>query len=234
MRWLLHLQTDFVDPEIPPPIDLSQKTSNAEAPTGEESEEDTEDQQLKAKLSSNEPLPTTLNPKPEQQQQQQPSSELHQSPDKSTMWSSSSTPSIPSLLSTNPTAALPALQTPHATQNHPPPSAFCGRPCKPADTCYAFWAGASLHLLSSSSLAATPALRSYLLELTQHPIMGGFSKFPGDKWADLYHSYLGLVALSLASSEEERKGDGVKGVDAGMCVSVDVRGRLEGVWRGWE
>lgn len=62
--------------------------------------------------------------------------------------------------------------------------------------------------------------------------MGGFSKFPGDKWADLYHSYLGLVALSLASSEEERKGDGVKGVDAGMCVSVDVRGAVGGGLEG--
>jgi geranylgeranyl transferase type-1 subunit beta len=63
--------------------------------------------------------------------------------------------------------------------------------------------------------------------------MGGFSKFPGDKWADLYHSYLGLVALSLASTAEERTNDGIKSVDAGMCVSKEVRGRLEGVWDGF-
>lgn len=63
--------------------------------------------------------------------------------------------------------------------------------------------------------------------------MGGFSKFPGDKWADLYHSYLGLAALSLCSEPEERRRDGVKEVDAGMCVSVEVRGRLGGLWVGW-
>jgi prenyltransferase beta subunit len=64
-------------------------------------------------------------------------------------------------------------------------------------------------------------------------MMGGFSKFPGDKWADLYHSYLGLVALSLVSTEEERADDGVTEVDAGMCVSVEVRGRLRGIWEGF-
>ena len=115
-----------------------------------------------------------------------------------------------------------------------PHSGICGRPSKPADTCYAFWAGASLSLLSSSHLSSLPALRHYLLALTQHPIMGGFSKFPGDKWADLYHSYLGLAALSLVSTAEERESDGVKDLDAGMCVSRDVRMRLEGgVWEGF-
>lgn len=77
-------------------------------------------------------------------------------------------------------------------------------------------------------------MRHYLLALTQHPIMGGFSKFPGDKWADLYHSYLGLAALSLVSTAVERETDGIKELDAGMCVSADVRGRLEGVWEGFE
>ena len=62
--------------------------------------------------------------------------------------------------------------------------------------------------------------------------MGGFSKFPGDKWADLYHSYLGLAALSLASTKEEREEDGVKELDPGMCVSVEVHGRLEAIWAG--
>ena len=62
--------------------------------------------------------------------------------------------------------------------------------------------------------------------------MGGFSKFPGDKWADLYHSYLGLAALSLASTQEERETDGVKELDAGMCVSVEARDRLNDIWSG--
>lgn len=138
------------------------------------------------------------------------------------------------------TCPLPQTsQTSEEQVHHPhtpcPHSGLCGRPSKPADTCYAFWAGASLHLLSASHLSSLPALRHYLLALTQHPVMGGFSKFPGDKWADLYHSYLGLAALSLVSTAEERQGDGVEELDAGMCVSKRVRAWLEGdVWRGLE
>jgi geranylgeranyl transferase type-1 subunit beta len=63
--------------------------------------------------------------------------------------------------------------------------------------------------------------------------MGGFTKFPGDRYPDLYHSYLGLAALSLCSTAEEREGDGVKEVDAGMCVSAEARGRLGEIWRRW-
>lgn len=137
------------------------------------------------------------------------------------------------------TASVPnlAICPSHPAGNPPPdqtqPTGLSGRPSKPADTCYAFWAGASLALLQAP-LHSTPSLRSYLLTQTQHPIMGGFSKFPGDRWADLYHSYLGLAALSLCSSAEERQADGVRELDAGMCVSWEVRGRLGGVWRGFE
>lgn len=111
---------------------------------------------------------------------------------------------------------------------------FSGRLNKIGDTCYAFWVGASLYLLHQPSLYARSLLRSYLLELTQHQVMGGFTKFPGDKYADLYHSYLGLAALSLASTAEEREMDGVKELDAGMCVSTEVRGRLASVWKKFE
>ena len=205
-RWLLSLQTTFIDPEMPPTTDLSIPLP---APTDLSDDDDEVDS--KAATTS----------KPERQQpqsEQQTSPTLHQSPDKSTMWAPSSTLDTTLLTSTH-------TPTPH--------SGICGRPSKPADTCYAFWAGASLHLLSSAHLSSTPALRHYLLALTQHPIMGGFSKFPGDKWADLYHSYLGLAALSLVSTAEERGSDGVKALDAGMCVSKDVRERLEGgVWEG--
>lgn len=131
-----------------------------------------------------------------------------------------------------------SFPTPHTSQTSKP-YGLCGRLCKPADTCYAFWAGASLHLLSdphsnTKPLHDTAAMRSYLLTLTQHPVMGGFSKFPGDKWADLYHSYLGLAALSLCSSSEQRAEDGIKELDPGMCLSADARKRLEPVWEGLE
>ena len=101
-----------------------------------------------------------------------------------------------------------------------------GRINKAADTCYAWWSGASLHILGQPNLYDRSAVQSYLLEITQHPVIGGFGKFPDDM-PDLYHSYLGLAALSLTGSTE------VKKVDAGMCISQDAKARLQGVWRAW-
>lgn len=72
-------------------------------------------------------------------------------------------------------------------------------------------------------------MRRYLLEKTQHPVLGGFGKFPGDL-PDLYHSYLGLVALSLTN---DGVGDEVKDVDAGMCVSKEAKSRLKELWNVW-
>jgi geranylgeranyl transferase type-1 subunit beta len=101
---------------------------------------------------------------------------------------------------------------------------FCGRPHKPADTCYAWWVCGSLHLLpGGAELYNRPALRQYLLDKTQHPVLGGFSKFPGDP-PDLYHSYLGLAAFAL-----ERNGV-VKEIDAGMCISAEARVRVGSLW----
>lgn len=101
-----------------------------------------------------------------------------------------------------------------------------GRTNKVADTCYAFWASASLHMLGRGSLYDREAMTRYLLEKTQHPVAGGFGKFPGDP-PDLYHSYLGLAALSLAGSDE------VKPLDPGMCISVAAKGRLKDIWQRW-
>ncbi|KAI7240163.1 geranylgeranyl transferase-like protein type i beta subunit [Hortaea werneckii] len=102
-----------------------------------------------------------------------------------------------------------------------------GRTNKVADTCYAFWAGASLHILEAPSLCDQSAIRRYLLGKTQHGVLGGFGKFPGDL-PDLYHSYLGLAALSLAGSDE------LKPLDGGMCLSKEARERLPAIWRSWK
>jgi len=99
-----------------------------------------------------------------------------------------------------------------------------GRPNKVADTCYAFWVSACLHIMQQPTLFDQRGLRRYLLEKTQHPVLGGFGKFPGDL-PDLYHSYLGLAALSLAGSNE------VKDLDGGMCVSKDARARVSTLWK---
>ena len=102
-----------------------------------------------------------------------------------------------------------------------------GRTNKLADTCYAWWGGASLYLLGQPTLYNQSAVRDYLLEKTQHPVLGGFGKFPGDL-PDLYHSCLGLAALSLAGGED------VKEIDAGMCISKDAKARLKGLWQAWD
>ena len=83
-----------------------------------------------------------------------------------------------------------------------------------------------MHILGQPLLYDRRAIRKYVLEKTQHPVLGGFGKFPGDL-PDLYHSYLGLTALSLAGSKD------VKEVDAGMCVSKEARARLAGLWKYW-
>lgn len=102
-----------------------------------------------------------------------------------------------------------------------------GRTNKVADTCYAFWAGASLHILETPDLCDQSAVRRYLLGKTQHEVLGGFGKFPGDL-PDLYHSYLGLAALSLAGSDQ------LKPLDGGMCLSVAARQRLPKIWEAWQ
>jgi len=217
VRWLLSLQTDFTDPDAPPVADLSIASPILTEASNDEIGEKTRTSPTSESLQQQ-----------NEQQNQTPSSALHQSPDKSTMWAPGSLdPSL--IVSASSSSNFPS------DSSHPIPQAgMCGRLCKPADTCYAFWAGASLHLLGQSHLASKSALRHYLLALTQHQIMGGFSKFPGDKWADLYHSYLGLAALSLVSTVAEREIDGIKELDAGMCVSADVRSRLERIWGSFE
>ena len=106
-------------------------------------------------------------------------------------------------------------------------ASMSGRANKVADTCYAFWAGASLHMLEQGNLYDRDAVMKYLLEKTQNTITGGFGKLPGDP-PDLYHSYLGLAALSLAGSDE------VKTLDAAMCISVESKSRLSVIWRRWD
>ena len=81
-------------------------------------------------------------------------------------------------------------------------------------------------MLEAGNLYDRQGVRKYLLEKTQNPLTGGFGKFPGDP-PDLYHSSLGLAALSLTGSDE------VKEIDAGMCISKDAKGRLKAIWERW-
>ncbi|AMD20501.1 HDL243Cp [Eremothecium sinecaudum] len=73
---------------------------------------------------------------------------------------------------------------------------FQGRANKQADTCYAFWCLNSLSILDSAGLIDTEQIKEYLLLQTQNKLVGGFGK-DNESDPDLYHSYLGIAALSL-------------------------------------
>ncbi|KAH7062074.1 geranylgeranyl transferas-like protein type i beta subunit [Macrophomina phaseolina] len=101
---------------------------------------------------------------------------------------------------------------------------FNGRCNKLADTCYAWWVGGSLSMLGRIHLISRSTARRYLLEKTQH-LVGGFGKMPGDP-PDIYHSYLGLAALSLLEEP------GVKPIRAAACLSEQACQFLESLpWR---
>ncbi|KAG8623644.1 hypothetical protein KVT40_008620 [Elsinoe batatas] len=101
-----------------------------------------------------------------------------------------------------------------------------GRPNKIADTCYAFWVGGALHLLDAEHLMEKERLRKWLLERTAHPALGGFGKHAGEL-PDVYHSYLGLAALSLTGDES------VQRLDATLCISTRAKERLGPLWEKW-
>ncbi|KKA27831.1 hypothetical protein TD95_003907 [Thielaviopsis punctulata] len=71
---------------------------------------------------------------------------------------------------------------------------FNGRQNKPSDTCYFWWAGATLAMLGHIDVLDPLPARRFLVDKTQH-FVGGFCKAPGGR-PDLYHSYLGLAALA--------------------------------------
>jgi prenyltransferase beta subunit len=81
-------------------------------------------------------------------------------------------------------------------------------------------------ILNQANLPNTKSLRRWLLERTIHPQLGGFGKIAGDL-PDLYHSYLGLAALSLLGEEK------LKPLDPSLCMSKEAKGRLKGIWKRW-
>ena len=77
---------------------------------------------------------------------------------------------------------------------------FTGRPNKPSDTCYSFWVGATLKLLSMDNSAEDvekliERSSNFVLD-TQDPLKGGLSKWV-DNSSDPLHTQLGLGGLSL-------------------------------------
>jgi len=70
---------------------------------------------------------------------------------------------------------------------------FQGRPNKPDDTCYSFWVGAALAILSPTKWSKDLTLASgRFVFSTQDPIIGGLAKWP-DQTPDPLHTCLGLA-----------------------------------------
>ncbi|KAL7472810.1 hypothetical protein ACHAXS_013176 [Conticribra weissflogii] len=98
------------------------------------------------------------------------------------------------------------------------PAGMQGRPNKLEDTCYSYWIGGTLHLLSSSHLLDGWALREYVLKC-QSPY-GGFGKVVG-AMPDLLHSFYSLawLAISREGSCCEGEDDDEEDTEEG-CVGV--------------
>eukprot|EP00019_Armaparvus_languidus_P012334 CAMPEP_0168584680 /NCGR_PEP_ID=MMETSP0420-20121227/3270_1 /TAXON_ID=498008 /ORGANISM="Pessonella sp." /LENGTH=216 /DNA_ID=CAMNT_0008619501 /DNA_START=264 /DNA_END=911 /DNA_ORIENTATION=+ len=76
---------------------------------------------------------------------------------------------------------------------------FQGRANKIEDTCYSFWAGASLKLLDAYEVIDFERLKSFVYSCQSD--VGGIAKWP-DIYADALHTYLPLCGLSVGGHKD--------------------------------
>lgn len=107
---------------------------------------------------------------------------------------------------------------------------FNGRENKLADTCYAWWVGALLALLSPkfAGLIDSTKAAAYLLERCQQPLVGGFGKDAASP-PDPFHSFLGLAALLLLA-QNSPGGEALEPVDVELVISQRLRDFMESLW----
>lgn len=74
-------------------------------------------------------------------------------------------------------------------------------------------------MLKGLDMAKPLPSRGYIVDVTQHAI-GGFSKAVGGP-PDIYHSYLGLAALTLMGEPL------LKELDVGLCCSKETARKVE-------
>eukprot|EP00605_Chrysophyceae_sp_TOSAG23-4_P001192 GSChrysophyteH1.ASY1.ANO1.1301.1 assembled CDS len=79
------------------------------------------------------------------------------------------------------------------------PGGFNGRTNKVADSCYSFWIGASMHMLSSLDFIDTAPTDRSLLDENQSR-SGGFGKYPEDS-PDILHSFYSIAWLAINQTE---------------------------------
>lgn len=93
-----------------------------------------------------------------------------------------------------------------------------GRPNKPADTCYAFWIGATLQLLHATHFLSHRALL-FFLRKTETRVYGGFGK-DEEALPDALHSYMGLAGWSVVSGGgDEEWAVGLRGLDGALNLT---------------
>lgn len=85
-------------------------------------------------------------------------------------------------------------------------------------TCYSWWALATLSILSRVHWIDGPALARFILS-AQDPDRGGIADRPDDM-ADVWHTVFGLAGLSLLGWE------GLEEVDPIYCMPKSVTSRL--------
>ena len=100
---------------------------------------------------------------------------------------------------------------------------FHGRPQKDDDTCYTFWVGGALKLLTKEADFEVSRIILNAVDFvlsTQDGIMGGLAKLPENS-PDPLHTYLGLAGLSLANFQDLRP------VDAELNITQRAREFLD-------
>lgn len=87
---------------------------------------------------------------------------------------------------------------------------FSGRVGKAPDSCYAFWVGASLHLLAGTDAAGRPRLRTQRTAGNRAFVVracegarAGFGR-DAESGAEVYHSHYAVAGLALMQAEDGR------------------------------
>lgn len=112
---------------------------------------------------------------------------------------------------------------------------FNGRPNKFSDTCYSWWVIALMRLLRGPQplLFDLNKATDYLLNITQHKLMGGFGK-DSQAFPDPFHSFLGLASLALVSqgiSDVHFEGSQTLGaIDPQLVITKDLRDFADSLW----
>lgn len=111
---------------------------------------------------------------------------------------------------------------------------FNGRENKFADTCYSWWVMGLLENIEKGALKLVSGEKvvDYLLNGTQHKLMGGFGK-DTEARPDPFHSFLGIASLSLLKSSgvEFEGSEKLEEVDPELVITKKLRQFMDEITR---